>query len=174
MAVSASLVLLLAMNSKAATVTSRVSATVVKPTFTINCNALSFGNIIRVIQAGTIQISPQGNRQINDQIEMGAMTHKASSCQVSGPPDTSYTAKAPKFLNFSPSASFVGPSQPASLIVSDIHISSKNSSATSNDEYKGTSDNNGKDELYVGATLHVPQNAAPGLYEGVIPITIHY
>lgn len=174
LAISIALLMCFTVDSKAVTINGRVSATVVKSSFDIKCTQLSFGNIKKVWQAGQISISPVGERRITGHIEMGATTHHASICKITGPANTSYTAKAPEKLTFTTDSVFIDAESASTLTVSDIQITSKNTENTTGYIHEGKSDSSGKDELSVGATLQVPENAAPGVYQGIIPITINY
>lgn len=158
----------------AASITGTATARVLSPTFNISCDALSFGNIKRVKSPGLITIAPNGKRNIRGNVTMGPTAHNASSCTVSGPANTNYTARAPRLVYFTAEGATPKRGQEETLYVSNIRIKSKNLHKAEGRVYRGQSDAYGQDELYLGATLYVPQNAAPGTYQGVVPVTIHY
>lgn len=161
-------------NAAAITTTGTATATVVKPSFSIHCDALSFGNIIRAKSPGLVTITPNGKRNIRGAVKMGSGGYQHATCQVSGPANTNYTARAPRLLTFTSDGDEGSWKERNRLLVSNIRMQSKNLHKKGNRTYRGKSDEQGKDELYLGATLYVPKNAAPGTYQGIVPVTIHY
>ena len=162
------------LGANAVTTTGTATANVVRPSFNVSCDALSFGNILRVRSPGLVTVTPSGKRKVRGRVKMGHVPHQASTCKVSGPASTVYTARAPRVLRFTSTTPRAKRSKQNALYVSNVRMRSKNRKRRGNNIYRGKSDAQGQDELSIGATLYVPKNAAPGVYQGVVPVTIDY
>lgn len=162
------------LDANAITATGTASATVVRQSFSVSCNALSFGSIDHVNSASVVTVAPGGARSLTGNLRMGSAAYQPSTCYVTGPVNTHYTARAPSVLTFTAQTTHELPGKQTSLRVSDIRMVSSTLNATSHHIHHGKSDAAGKDVIRIGASLYVPKDAAPGIYTGMIPVTIHY
>lgn len=182
-----------AANSNAATTNGTASATVVRDVFTSSCTPLSFGSVSSKSSAGLVMLTPKGKRSAYGLVSLGNANFQPSRCDISGPTDTSYHVKVPSVVEFTITPNEETPpprtspltfqekfklalkgklgTPDSTLRVSGIKVYSENKRASN---ATGKTDKNGRDALLLGATLHVSMNTLPGVYQGIIPVTVMY
>lgn len=169
------------------------TANVVRNVFTSSCTPLSFGSITVKSSAGLVILTPHGQRSAFGLVSLGQATFQPSRCDISGSPNASYTVKVPSSVEFTvtpneetppPRTTPLTPKEKfelalkgksgvpdSTLEVRGIKVYSENKRTTNN---TGKTNKDGKDALLLGATLHVTMNTLPGVYQGIIPVTVNY
>lgn len=160
-------------SSQAATAVGHASAVVVGDALAARCNALSFGNIKAGSGRGSVIVSPRGFRFTLGRIKLGKEKYSRSTCDVTGQANRFYHVITPNKLTFSvqPENGKWNPALNGELVVDHIRAVSKNFPIGFS---LGRFNRKGRDILYIGGRLNVPNNAHPGIYRGLIPVTMHY
>lgn len=135
------------------------TVTIVSPITIQKEDDMNFGNVSVNNSAGTVTLSPLGNRIVNGGVTLPNSTGPvmAASFQVNGMAHYTYDITLPG---------------------SDLTLASGSNTMTMNaftsfPATGGMLDNTGKQVLNVGATLFVTGNQAPGLYISVSPFTVN-
>ena len=157
-------------HAQGASATGQVSAQIVQPLQIVSKTALDFGSILPGSGAGQVIVTPDSKRQATGSVTMEAGGYAAASFVIQGTPGRSYVVNTPDNLTFEVSNASAPGGQTA-LQVSDFRTFSR---AAGKSGHTGALDNRGQDTLFVGGTLTVPADAAPGRYSGVVPITVEY
>ncbi len=170
----------------AASTTATATATVLNDAFTSNCSPLSFGSIAASSSAGAVIVTPEGKRLPVGLVALGSAPFQPSRCDITGKPNTNYRVKVPNSLEFTVipnSAPNTSKGKLPSVLagkngapderlkVTTIRVYSENKRAVN---FTGKTNTSGRDKLWLGATLHVTKNTAPGVYQGIIPVNVVY
>jgi hypothetical protein len=136
---------------------------------------LNFGKIVSLNGNGTVVVSSDCNRKTIGQITTSDVeNYDCASFSVSGIQDQSYNIILPSNLSFSrKEGNMLGKQN--NLTVNNFSGRSRNAGYLGFGLKLGSHlDNNGTDDVYIGASLIVPSNAAPGTYVGEVPVTVSY
>jgi hypothetical protein len=143
----------------AAVSTATVTANIIRPVSMNTQNGLSFADISVKKSAGTVVLSPDGNRATTGGTSIkSSVPSEPAAFTVSGEPNAAYTISLPE-------ASVLTNSQGSTMVVTKF---------TSLPAISGLIDANGQQELFVGGTLNVGNNQAYGPYTGTMVVTIQY
>lgn len=147
----------------AATTSGQAVAVVVENISITNEQPLSFG-FIRPTGGGSVTVTAQGARKVSGGVQTeGAEFHRASF-KVQGAPDRSYVIHTPS------SQIFTVDNAGENNLVKSLTVNQFTTSTVNNSKLGS----NGQDIVYLGGTLVVPPNAAPGVYSGLVPLTVSY
>src|ERR1043166_2242926 len=175
--------------------TGLASAEIIQPLYVKTKSALSFGELECSTHEGRVTVSPTDQRKITVDIKMSRGGFYPASFQVSGTPFFYYSVTTPQTLIFDVAGKGFHHDdfddhhddhdrhghhghhgrdddnhhhghQQSELLVKDFTTYSSTLGSGGN---KGQLGHHGRDMLYVGGTLIVPGNAAPGLYRGFVP-----
>jgi hypothetical protein len=142
---------------------SAASATIVSPIAITNTRALEFGNIAAAAAAGSVTLSPDAvTTRTFVGVTLPAVTGTVSSAQfnVTGTPAYTYSIAI----------------APASVNITNGAFTMAVGSFTSTPDYpvsgSGTLSALGAETIYVGATLTVGANQAPGTYTNATAFTV--
>jgi hypothetical protein len=186
-------IFLLIEDAHAASATGGASAQIVRPLQVKSKSPLSFGELKCSSREGRVIVTPTDERIVTGSAKMEKGGYDPASFHVFGAPHFSYIVTTPGTLIFHVKGNKHGcrnghdrddkwgwghghdhhddNHKDSSLLVKDFTTFSKNLNAGG---HKGQLGNSGSDTLYVGGTLIVSRNAAPGLYRGYVPIEVAY
>jgi hypothetical protein len=150
-----------------------VTATVVEDLAITSEEPLNFGFVTPSSQGGTVVISPDNTRSATGGVQTAAAFNRAAFA-VRGTPGHSYAIHAPSSLTFlvkegnedKKSKHLIHELTVKDFVTYSVTIGT--AAAT------GKLGQNGQDKIYLGATLVVPSDAAPGIYSGWVPLTVSY
>jgi hypothetical protein len=180
---------LLTTDARASSATGQASAEIVRPLQVKAKAPLSFGELECSSREGRVTVTATDKRIVTGAAKIEKGGYDPASFHVFGAPHFSYVVTTPASLTFHVKGNKHScrrghdhykrwgwdhddnDHQNSSLLVKDFTTFSKNLNAGGHKGYLG---NNGKDTLYVGGTLIVSRNAAPGLYRGYVPIEVAY
>ncbi len=156
----------------AAMVAAQATARVVEILSVTGEEPLNFGFVEPSPQDGTVTVSPDNARSVTGGVQATDEFGRAAFA-VRGTPGHSYTIHAPPSVTFSAKEhnSDASESLARELTVTDFITYSVNTGTTA---ATGKLGQNGEDRIYLGGTLIVPANAAPGVYSGWVPLTVSY
>lgn len=155
----------------AASVTAVATATVVENITVANLQPLNFGHITPTAGGGSVTISTNNKRSVAGGVQLGPDAYSRATFKVQGTPGKSYSIHTPSEQTFVSSEASSDPSLTNRLTVNRFTVYSVNASSSGGDGKLG---NGGQDDVYLGGTLVVPANAVPGVYSGLVPITVSY
>lgn len=145
--------------AQAATASATVSANIVS---TINMsarNGLIFGDISSGASAGTVILTPAGNRTATGGATINSTgSGSPATFDVSGDANASFSITLPTSITLTDGS--------ANTMVVD--------SFTSSPSPTGVLDSSGQQSLFVGATLNVSSNQPFGSYSGQMSVTVDY
>lgn len=157
--------------AKAATsITADVTAQVVEMLLITNQQPLTFGEITSVNSSGTVVIGTNNLRGVTGGVQLAPGGFNRATFKVQGAAGRAYSIHTPgsqQFVSSRPAAS----GEVASLTVNNFTTLSVNQGSVGD---RGQLNGSGTDTIYLGGTLVVPANAAPGVYSGLVPITVSY
>jgi len=151
-------------------VTATVTANVVEDLTVTSEDPLNFGFIEPSPQGGTVTVSPDNARTATGGIETSSAFTPATFA-VHGNPGHDYTIHTPSSLTFSVRGAEESESLIRELTVTNFTTYSATARTTA---ATGRLAQDGRDKIYLGATLIVPAGAAPGVYSGWVPLTVSY
>lgn len=144
---------------QAATAVATVEANIISIISIATRNGLGFGDISSGATAGTVILTPSGNRATTGDVTVNTATGAApATFDLEGTPNASYSITLPLSVVLTDSAS-------NTMIVDQFTSSPLNSD---------TLDPSGRQTLYVGATLNVSNNQPFGSYSGQMAVTVDY
>ncbi|MDE3059935.1 MAG: DUF4402 domain-containing protein [Pseudomonadota bacterium] len=143
--------------------TASAAATIVQPLSITSQTALNFGFITPGASGGSVTIMPDNTRSTSGSVSVNPGDSARAIFAVQGAPQQQYSIQTPSFLIFSNAES--------NLRVSNFKTYSAGAGAIT---AIGKLGNTGMDTIYLGGTLTVPSNATPGVYSGLVPLTISY
>ena len=158
-----------ALAQSSATATGNATATVIRPITLASSVDLAFGNVVPSAAGGTLALTaaspavPTATGITQPGTQTGTVT--AAVFDVGGEGAFTYTITLP-----ASAATITGPS--AATMTVDTFTSS--AVAGTLGTLSGTSGNAGTQSFYVGGTLHVGSNQAPGAYTGTFSVTVAY
>lgn len=143
----------------AATAIATVEANIISIISIATRNGLSFGDISSSASAGTVILTPGGSRGTSGGATINtASGHAPATFDLEGTPNASYAISLPLSVELSDGAS-------NTMSVEQF---------TSSPLGSGVLDNNGRQTLYVGASLNVNDNQPYGSYSGQMVVTVAY
>jgi len=143
----------------AATATATITVNIVRPISLNTKSGMQFGDISSKESAGTVVLTPRGSRVSTGGASIKSTLASAPAAfEVQGEPNTTYTISLPKSVVMTGLES-------KSMVVDNF---------TSLPAVSGLADSNGKQMLYVGATLNVGSKQEPGPYAGTMIVIINY
>jgi hypothetical protein len=149
----------------------KATAQVVSDVLGAECAPLSFGTVISTRSTGRIRIGTDNARNVTGKLNVSPGGFSRGVCEMRGAPGRPYIASAPQRVDFTVIPQ--GPIRPGLETTLSGRLFSLSSASTGRSA-RGQLDAQGRDALYVGGTLFVPNNAHPGLYQGVVPVTVNY
>jgi len=143
----------------ASTATATASAQIIQPLVITKVTDLAFGNIASGTAAGTVVIDTESNRMGDGGITLitAGSVSNAANFSITGYAEATFTIELPTSIVIASSGN---------EMTVDNFVSSLGETSTL--------DELGAADLYVGATLNVEANQAPGLYEGTFDVTVAY
>lgn len=170
--ITAALMLVWTTPANAASVTGHASAEVVEAVVVTSRTPLNFGYIIPSASGGTVVVTPQKQRTTTGGVQVTSAAFDRATFKIRGAANRSYNIHTPNSALFTVSDPAPGSEGlRRSLTVDQFVTYSVNQGAGGTTGSLGT---NGEDTIYLGATLHVPSDAAPGVYSGLVEITVSY
>jgi len=163
-------VMLCAGYAQAATIGGEVSAVVVEQLTITNQQALNFGHVTPTAGGGSVTVSTGNARTVNGGVQVASSFTRATF-KLQGAPNRSYSIHTPESQLFVSSEASSDPVLTNSLTVQNFTTFSVTRGAGG---AIGKLSNSGQDDLYLGGTLIVPENAVPGIYSGLVPVTVSY
>lgn len=151
-------------NAMAATATATSSSMVVVPIAVTKAADLSFGRLAAGASSGTVTVSPNGARSFSGSVAGVGGTISAAQFNVTGEPGLTYSIT----LGGSTQLTSGSDNLPFTTI-SDTSASSITSGNVSTGTLTG-----GAQSIYVGGSLAVSANQAPGNYSGTVTATVDY
>ncbi|MDM5177017.1 DUF4402 domain-containing protein [Massilia sp. DJPM01] len=151
----------------AAQATATAGGTVVTPIAVVVGTNLAFGTFAAAA-GGTITVSTSGVRAVSGVVAMGASATSAAKFDITGEPGATYAITHSGTALLTNSGG--GGETMALAKFSDL----TGANATSGDAATGTLSAGGTQSLYVGGTLTVAANQAPGTYAGNVIATVEY
>jgi hypothetical protein len=162
-----------AMAQSSATTNGNATATVIRPITLTASRDLAFGKVVPAGTVGTMVLtaanttSPSFTGGVSQPGSQAAGTFSSAQFDVTGEGGFTYTITIPASATAS---TLTGPTGSAPMTVdswsSDI--------ATTAGAGLLTGTTSGAQTFYVGGTLHLGVNQAPGSYTGVFPVTVAY
>ena len=128
---------------------------------------LNFGHLTPVGAGGSVTLNVLNQRSATGGVKMSGSFGRARF-EVQGTPSKSYSIHTPASQQFVSSHADVN--HVNSLIVHDFTTMSQNNGAGGTGKLNAS----GTDSIYLGGTIDVPANAMPGIYSGLVPITVSY
>ncbi len=150
-------------------VTATATATVVERLTITNTQPLSFG-FIAPAGGGSVTVTAGGQRQVGGGVDVQGNDFHHAAFDVQGTPGKIYTIHLPASQLFVAPIGSADPAFASELLVHNFVTSSVNQGSGT----AGKLDNSGQDTVYLGGTIEVPANAVPGVYSGVVPLTVSY
>lgn len=146
----------------------QASATVVNQVLQANSQSiLNFGKVIS--GSGTVVVNTKNKRKKSHGVEIDKSSYySVAEFNVSGAPNQRYTVQLPSVLYFDVQNQN---GSTGTLKVNNFKSYSLNCRSRNG---RGTLDSSGKDTLFVGARLIVPNNVVTGIYKGPVPLNISY
>lgn len=132
---------------------------------------LIFGYILPGSSAGTVTVTPLNQRYASGHVQLVPSAYDRATFVVRGNPHRFYSIYAPQTLTVTSTGPLPVRNQTNILQARDFTTYSQNLHATGS---TGRLDFVGLDWVYMGATLVVPANVAPGLYSARVPLTVAY
>lgn len=120
-------------------------------------------------RSGAVVVTPQNQRNVVGNVKVEGAFHRAEF-RVTGPPNISYTIQVEKSVAIH-SQSSSQKSGVTLLQLVDIRSFSVNSGG---EGFRGATNTQGEDTIYVGATLLISPSAQEGRYTGDVRITLSY
>lgn len=143
----------------AATATATITVNIVRPISMITKSGMQFADISSKESAGTVVLSPSGSRLSTGGASIKSTLASAPAAfEVQGEPNSAYSISLPKSV-------VMTKSEGKSMVVNNF---------TSLPAASGLTDSNGKQMLYVGATLNIGSKQEPGPYAGTMIVRINY
>jgi len=159
-----------AQNASAASVDATVSASVVESLIILNQQPLNFGHITPTAGGGSVVVTTANARNVNGGVQVSGGFNRASF-KVQGAPSRVYSIHTPDSQLFVSSIASADPNLTNALTVNRFTVYSVNASSSAGE---GQLSGGGQDDVYLGGTLIVPANAVPGVYSGLVPLTVSY
>lgn len=160
-----------ASHAHAASVNGDTSASVMSPLVVTSQQLLNFGYVTPTSIDGTVTVTTQDTRIATGGALVSPGSFSRASFKIQGAPGSVYSIHTPNSQIFSSSEAGLHPTLVSSLVVNNFITYSVNKSAQS---VLGQLSGTGEDNVYLGGMLTVPANAAPGIYSGLVPITVSY
>lgn len=157
----------LGMPAHAAQATAVAGGTVVTPIAIVSSVPLAFGSFAAT-GGGTITVSTSGQRAVSGVVAMGASTASAAKFDITGEPGSSYT------ITHSGTAVLTNTGGGGETMALAKFSDLTGANATSGEATTGLLSAGGTQSLYVGGTLTVGANQAPGVYAGDVIATVEY
>jgi hypothetical protein len=154
-------------SANAASSEGTVSANVVERLSINNQSPLNFG-FITPTGGGNVTITTNNQRNVTGDVDVKDAFGRGVF-HVRGAPGKTYSIQTPASQTFVSSTANTDSELTNSLTVDNFNIRSMNSANSS-----GLLNSNGEDTVYLGGTLTVPANAVPGVYSGVVNLTVSY
>ncbi|HEX8614321.1 MAG TPA: DUF4402 domain-containing protein [Telluria sp.] len=151
----------------AAQATAVAGGTVVTPIAIVASVPLAFGSFAAAA-GGTITISTSGARAVSGVVAMSGSAATAAKFDITGEPGTTYT------ITHSGTAVLTNTGGAGETMALAKFSDLTGANATSGDATSGTLSAGGTQSLYVGGTLTVAANQAPGVYAGDVVATVEY
>lgn len=153
------------------TATGEVSAGVVETLSIISQQPLTFGHVTPLAGGGTVTIGTDNTRSVTGAVEVRAGGFHRAAFHVQGAPGRTYSIHMPDSQLFISSEANANPNLVNTLTVDHFTVYSVNHAAPGP---AGQLGGTGADTVYLGGTLLVPENAMPGTYSGLVPLTVSY
>lgn len=154
---------------RADTVETVATATVLDNLILTSLQPLYFGRLTPT-GGGTVTVSIDNTRTIQGGVHVDN-DFMRGAFMVKGTPNNIYAISTPNEQTFVSDETSSDPSLINTLIVNAFQVLSMRG-ATNNGS--GSLDSNGEDQVYVGGTITVPDNAVPGVYSGLVQLTVSY
>lgn len=154
-------------------VTATATAKVVEDIAIVSRQPLDFGFIAPSATGGTVTVSPDNKRSETGGVQ-ASLTFAPAAFSVRGIAGHSYAIHTPSSLTFfvkKQGEENASGNATGELAVRDFVTYSATAQTVAT---TGRLDDAGQDRIYLGATLVVPPNAAPGIYSGEVPLTVSY
>lgn len=155
----------------AASAVGHVAASVVERLTIANLMPLDFGHITPGVSGGSVTVTPNNTRSVSGSVQVGGEPFHRATFKVEGAPGKSYSIHTPSSQVFVTSAANSNASLTNSLTVSGFTVYSVGAGTSSG---SGTLNGSGQDDVFLGGTIIVPANAVPGVYSGLVPLTVSY
>ncbi len=152
------------------TVLATASALIVDTIAVVSQTHLNFGYITPTISGGTVTISPHNQRTTTGSVGV-ERDYARAEFGINGKPGLVYSIHTPEKLNFTASETSGNGSGNDMLTVKNFvtySVGAQNAGGV------GKLGNDGKDMVYLGGTLVVPHDTEPGIYRGLVPLTVSY
>ncbi len=165
---------LISLPSQAATsVRGTASAQVVDKISVRARTPLIFGYILPGSKAGTVTVSPNNRRSSTGNIKLVPGAYERAMFLIKGTPNRTYSIHTPQTLTVKAigMGAFFSKGKVKELQAQNF-VAYSNTAGTLGST--GRLGHAGFDMVYLGATLIVPDNAAPGLYTSNVPLTVSY
>jgi hypothetical protein len=150
-------------NALAATATAPSTSTVIVPIAIAKTADLTFGKLAAGGTAGSVTVSPNGARSFSGGTTTGGGTSSAAQFNVTGEPGLTYS------ITLGGTQLTSGANNLAFTTVSDTTASSITTGNVTSGTLTG-----GAQSIFVGGTLTVGANQAPGAYSGSVTATVDY
>ncbi|PIR39072.1 MAG: hypothetical protein COV35_04220 [Alphaproteobacteria bacterium CG11_big_fil_rev_8_21_14_0_20_39_49] len=136
---------------------------------------LNFGKIDSVQGSGSVVISADCKRSTLGQITTSDIdAYDCASFAINGIQGQNYNIILPSTLSFSRKEGNIA-GKLNNLTVNNFSGRSRNAGYLGQGIKPSSQlDNKGSDDVYIGGSLIVPANAAPGTYIGEVPVTVSY
>jgi len=155
----------------AASLTSHASAEIMEALIVASRTPLNFGYITPSTSGGTVIITPQNIRSATGGVQVSGAFSRATFV-VQGSANRSYSISTPSSVNFTVSNPASGSEGLRQQLTANQFVTfSTNKGSNGNVGQLGS---NGQDTIYLGGTLDVPPDAAPGVYSGLVELTVSY
>jgi len=146
-------------HAAAATATATITVNIVRPISMMTKSGMQFADISSKESAGTVVLSPRGSRLSTGGASIKSTLASAPAAfEVQGEPNSTYSISLPKSV-------VMTKLEGKSMVVDKF---------TSLPAATGLTDSNGKQMLYVGATLNIGSKQEPGPYAGTMIVRINY
>ena len=155
--------------ANAQSVHASVSANVIEDVVIVSQTPLNFGFISAGLNGGTATVTSNNLRLLTGNVVASGADFSRATFGVQGASNHPYSIHTPSSLTFSVSAD--NPDLISSLLVNNFVTYSVN---TGGESSIGQLSASGTDVIYLGGTITVPANAAPGIYTGLVPLTVSY
>lgn len=157
----------LGMPAHAAQATAVAGGTVVIPIAITPAVPLAFGSFAAAA-GGSITVSTSGVRAVSGVVAMGGSATSAAKFDITGEPGSSYT------ITHSGTAVLTNTGGGGATMTLTKFSDLTGANGTSGDATTGILSAGGTQSLYVGGTLTVAANQAPGVYAGDVIATVEY
>lgn len=154
----------------AASANGQVGANVVERLTIVSQDPLNFGHLTPTGSGGVVVVSTGNNRSVTGGVQVSGGFSRGSF-KVQGTPGSAYSIHTPDSQLFVSSAPNSDPNLVNSLTVDHFVTYSANEGS---DSSSGRLSSSGDDMIYLGGRITVPANAVPGVYSGIVPVTVSY